>query len=68
MSTGRWAGFAIAGLLLSISIILTLQGAEYVWATGLAMVILMGGLLWNRHRNIRRAREADRVSEGDSQQ
>ncbi|WP_156911393.1 hypothetical protein [Arthrobacter sp. CAL618] len=49
MSTGRWALFVLAGILLIISIIGTLQGSEYLWATGLAMVITMGSVLWERH-------------------
>lgn len=67
MSIGRWTVFAIAGLLLTLSIILTLQGAEYVWATGVAMVIVMGNLLWNRRKGTTVARRGHPASEGDHQ-
>ena len=50
MSTGRWALFALAGALLIFSVIRTIQGDEYLWATGVAMVIVMGSMLWKRRK------------------
>lgn len=54
MSTGRWALFVLAGILLIISIVGTLQGSEYLWATGVAMVITMGSVLWERHKDLQK--------------
>ncbi|MFD1846942.1 hypothetical protein [Arthrobacter flavus] len=54
MSAGRWALFVLAGILLIISIIGTLQGAEYLWSTGVAMVITMGSVLWVRHKDLKK--------------
>lgn len=54
MSTGRWVLFGIAGAIVIFSIIRTAQGAEYIWATGLAMIFVMFGLLVSSRKDIQK--------------
>lgn len=51
MGAGRWVLVGIAGVIMIFSIIRTAQGADYRWATGLAMILVMVGLLLSGRRN-----------------